>query len=365
MNNYIFFDLETSCLNSKCAEIIEIAALKVSNGEIIDKFNSLIKPQNGITADSTAVNGITEEMVKDAPVASEVLADFINFIEKLPLVGHNISSYDLPILRRCITELFDLELTNEYVDTLHLAKERISSIPNYKLSTIAAYFSINSDCFHRALADCFINKQCYDKLITLPICTYKQKSTPHRHRTAFTEETKALQELQGFLLGITADDILVDSEVFALKNWLDKHSSLSGNYPFDRVFSAIEKALEDNFLSQEELTNLLIMFKNFSSPVDECSCKATTFDFSGKIICLSGDFQYGSKKDIENIFCDSGATCKSSVSKKTNYVIVGANGSSDWACGNYGTKIKKALELQAQGVDIKIIKEEELSDFFN
>lgn len=365
MNDYILFDLETSCLNSKYAEIIEIAALKICNGKIIDTFSSFVKPENGISSSSTAVNGITLEMVEDAPVASEIIADFIDFIGTLPLVGHNIASYDLPILRRCVSELFDFELSNKYVDTLQLAKERIASIANYKLTTIAAYFSINADGAHRALIDCIINKECYDKLINLPVCECKQKNSTQRHKAGYTEETKALQELQGFLLGITADNILVESEIFSLKKWLDMHTSLSGNYPFDRVFSAVQKALEDNILTKEELDELFVLFKNFLSPVDECSCRQTnTNDFSGKIICLSGDFQTGSKKDVENIFCQAGAICKSSVSKKTDYVVVGANGSPDWACGNYGAKIKKALELQAQGIDIKIVKEEELTEFF-
>lgn len=364
MNNYIFFDLETSCLNSKYAEIIEIAALKVSDGKVVDKFNSLVKPINGISKDSSAVNGITEDMVKAAPSASEVLADFIIFIGNLPLIGHNIASYDLPILRRCVSELFDIELINEYIDTLYLAKERIASIPNYRLGTIAAYFSIDANNAHRAFQDCIITKQCYDELIKLPVCECKHQASSRHHKVSFTEETKALQELQGFILGIIADNILVESEVLSLKNWLDNHSSLAGNYPFDRVFSAIEKALDDKFLSQDELDELFVLFKNFSSPINECSCKVDNFDFSGKTVCLSGDFKFGSKKTIEDIFCSIGASCKSSVSKKTNYVIVGANGSADWACGNYGTKIKKALELQSQGIDIKIIKEDELTEFF-
>ena len=54
-----------------------------------------------------------------------------------------------------------------------------------------------------------------------------------------------------------------------------------------------------------------------------------------------------------------GASVKNSVSGKTDYVIVGGYGSNDWACGNYGSKVKKALELQSKGKDIKIIKEEE------
>lgn len=364
MNQYVIFDLETSCLSSKCAEIIDIAAIKISNNEIVDTFNSLIKPENGISESATEVNGITMDTVENAPSASEVLSAFVDFIGNLTLVGHNIASYDLPIVKRCVSELFDIDLKNEYIDTLYVAKKRIDNIPNYRLGTIASYFGIDTDDAHRALPDCIITKLCYEKLLEMPICEDIKSVSSHKRKITFTEETKALQELQGFLLGITADNILVESEVLSLKSWLDKHSDLSGNYPFDRVFSAIEKALEDDYLSAEELDDLLVLFKDFSSPVESCSCKTINFDFSEKTICLSGDFEYGAKKEIEDIFIKSGAICRSSVSKKTDYVVVGSCGSSNWSCGNYGSKIKKALELQSQGCEIKIIKEEELTDFF-
>lgn len=363
MNQYVIFDLETSCLSSKCAEIIDIAAIKVSNNEIVDTFSSLIKPENGISDYATEVNGITMEMVDNAPSASEVLSEFLDFIGSTTLIGHNIASYDLPIVKRYVSELFDIDLKNEYIDTLYIAKKRIDNIPNYRLGTIASYFGIETDNAHRALPDCMITKLCYEKLLEMPVCEETKMVSTHKHKSAFTEETKALQELQGFLLGITADNILVESEVLSLKNWLDKHSDLSGNYPFDRVFTAIEKALDDDYLSSDELDELLVLFKNFTSPVESCSCKNINFDFSEKTVCLSGDFEYGSKKEIEDILMKYGAVCRSSVSKKTDYVLVGSCGSSNWSCGNYGSKIKKALELQSQGCEIKIIKEEELIDF--
>lgn len=82
-------------------------------------------------------------------------------------------------------------------------------------------------------------------------------------------------------------------------------------------------------------------------------------DVSEKTICLSGDFALGSKSEITEKLEELGATVKKAVSGKTNYVIVGSLGSENWSYENYGTKIKKALEFQAQGKDIKIVKEKE------
>lgn len=90
-SNYIAFDLETTGLNSISNEIIEIAALKVKDGKIVDIFNYLVKPSKKIPKKITQLTGISNEMVEDKKSIIEVLPQFINFTEKLPLVSHNIN----------------------------------------------------------------------------------------------------------------------------------------------------------------------------------------------------------------------------------------------------------------------------------
>ena len=360
----VFFDLETSCLNSKCAEIIEIAAVKVSNTGTIEEFSTLVKPKHEIEPQASEINRITIDMVQNAPDIKSVLKQFIKFIGNGTLIGHNISTFDIPILNRCSSETLGCIPSNDYIDTLKMSKERLYGIPNYKLSTIASYFAIDSSGAHRALADCYMNKRIYDELIKLPVITDKDLNKKRKFKTMYTDETNALQQLQGFLLGVIADNQLTDDEIYALKTWIDKHSSLAGNYPFDKVFATIEAVLEDGVISQLELQEMLDLFKNLSSPVDNHSINLKCIDFKDKLICLSGDFDTGTKSYVESLIINAGGLCKSSVTLKTNYVIVGSKGSADWSCGNYGTKIKRALELQEQGYDIQIIKEDELKDFF-
>ena len=90
-NEYIVFDIETTGLDASYDEIIEIGALKIKNNEIVDKFTSLIKPKYPIDEFITELTGITNEMVKDAPLINEVLPRFIDFIGDEILVGHNIN----------------------------------------------------------------------------------------------------------------------------------------------------------------------------------------------------------------------------------------------------------------------------------
>ena len=361
MNTYTIFDLETSGLNSRTAEIIEISALKVENHAIVSEFTSLIKPDHSIDPASTAINGITDEMVAEAPTLQEVLLQFIEFIESDVLLGYNIASFDLPILRRYFLDLLNIDLQNEYLDVLYMARERLSFLPNCKLSTVASYLCINTTGAHRALTDCYITKSCYEQLLDIPprmSSPKKRGPSKHHANASFTDQTRALQTLQGFLLGVIADDILTESEVFSLKRWLDANSSLAGQYPFDRVFSIIEKALDDGILEQCELDEMLVMFKKFTSPTEECACTENNLTFVDKIICLTGDFNFGSREKVEYLVKQAGGLCKSAVSGKTNYVIVGGLGSADWSCGSYGSKIKKAIELREKGKNIQIIKED-------
>lgn len=198
-------------------------------------------------------------------------------------------------------------------------------------------------------------------MLELPICESLTHNAPHKHKSRYSEQTKSLQTLHSFLLGVIADNILTESEIFALKKWLDDNSDLSGQYPFDKVFSVIEKALDDNMLDQNELDKMLSLFKKYTTPSENCTSLSPSIVIQNKLFCLTGDFIHGERKEIECLIESMGGICKNGVSGKVNYVIVGSNGSPDWSCGNYGNKIKRALELQEQGKDIQIVKE---ADFF-
>ena len=87
------------------------------------------------------------------------------------------------------------------------------------------------------------------------------------------------------------------------------------------------------------------------------------FSFKDHVVCLSGDFEYGSKSKVKAFIEATGGACASSVTKQVTIVLAGAKGSAAWACGNYGTKIEKALEKKKKGDNILIFKES--SELFN
>lgn len=83
-----------------------------------------------------------------------------------------------------------------------------------------------------------------------------------------------------------------------------------------------------------------------------------TFDtFEGRIVCLTGDFNYGSKDSVKEYIQSHGGEIAASVNKKCNMVLVGALGSAAWSHNNYGTKVEKAMEAKSSGRDMRIVRE--------
>lgn len=121
-NNYVTFDLETTGLNPSFNEIIEIGAVKIKNGEIVDTFQSLIKPVKKISAKITSINHITNDMVKNEKGIEEVLPKFIEFIEKYPIIGHNVE-FDYSFIKEAYKKLYDKEFKRKNICTMKLYRK--------------------------------------------------------------------------------------------------------------------------------------------------------------------------------------------------------------------------------------------------
>lgn len=162
--DYVVFDLETtgtSCVND---DIIEISAIKAVNGIAAETFSTLVNPQRSIPYGATAVNGITDEMAADAPLIQDVLPEFLDFIGDFVLVGHNIQSFDLKFIYRAAEQLSGRTVTNDYIDTLYMARSCLPGLRHHKLTDLAAYFHVDSAGAHRAMNDCVMNQRCYEEM---------------------------------------------------------------------------------------------------------------------------------------------------------------------------------------------------------
>lgn len=164
VESYIVFDLETTGVSSRKDEIIEISAIKVIDGKVAGEFSYLVNPLIHIPERASMVNGITDDMVSDAPTIEPVLMEFIDFIEDYPLVGHNIANFDMKFIYRYMRNLYGKVMDNDFIDTLPLSRQVLPQLTSYKLVSLAQYYDISTIGAHRALNDCAMNQMVYERL---------------------------------------------------------------------------------------------------------------------------------------------------------------------------------------------------------
>ena len=121
--SFVVFDTELTGLNKRKDEIIAIGAVRIDNLRIVlnETFYSYAKPKNLEPRQSTLVHRITPEQLKCAPELTEVLLQFVSFIEKSLLVGHFIGM-DMAFLNRCTQEILGGSLSNPCIDTMRMAR---------------------------------------------------------------------------------------------------------------------------------------------------------------------------------------------------------------------------------------------------
>lgn len=163
--DYVVFDLETTGISRVYDEVVEISAVKVRGGKVVDEFSTLVNPGRHIPAGASQVNGITDQMVAHAPRFSKVLQEFLDFTEGYPLVGHNIASFDMKFICRDAEKYYGSLPSNDYVDTLPLARKHLPNLSHHKLTDLASYYGLTTDGAHRALNDCRMNQQVYECMV--------------------------------------------------------------------------------------------------------------------------------------------------------------------------------------------------------
>lgn len=168
VGSYVLFDLETTGISCRSDEVIEISALRVRDGGITDSFSSLVNPGRPIPYGASQVNHITDDMVAGEPEMGEILPEFLKFAGEDVLVGHNIARFDLNFLYRDCQRFFGLVPGNDYVDTLLYAHQRLPGLGSYALTALARHYCLETLGAHRALNDCRMNQQVFERLSREP-----------------------------------------------------------------------------------------------------------------------------------------------------------------------------------------------------
>lgn len=149
---YVVFDVETTGLSAVYDTIIELAAVKIKDGEIIDTFESFANPHHPLSATTINLTGITDDMVRDAPEIETVLKRFKDWSEDDILVAHN-ASFDMGFLNVGYKKIGFEKATNPVIDTLELGRFLYPELKNHRLNTLAKKFDIDLTQHHRAIYD--------------------------------------------------------------------------------------------------------------------------------------------------------------------------------------------------------------------
>ncbi|WP_124057316.1 PolC-type DNA polymerase III [Vaginisenegalia massiliensis] len=149
---YVVFDVETTGLSSVYDRIIELAAVKMHDGAVIDTFEAFINPGHSLSAFTTELTGITDAMLADAPDEASVIKCFMTFSEGSILVAHN-ASFDMGFLNQAYERLGLKASSLAVIDTLELSRLVNSHLKSHRLNTLAKHYGINLEQHHRAVYD--------------------------------------------------------------------------------------------------------------------------------------------------------------------------------------------------------------------
>lgn len=160
----IVFDIETTGLDCIKNRITEIGAVKMKNMQVVDSFDILVNPETEIPEKITALTGITNEMVRNAPKEKEAMEKFMEFCGENPLlVAHN-GNFDTSFIHVAAARQ-GLHFTFDKVDTVPLARSILTDLHRFKLDTLAKYLKLGNFNHHRACDDAMMLARIYIELI--------------------------------------------------------------------------------------------------------------------------------------------------------------------------------------------------------
>ena len=393
IDNYTIVDIETTGLDPKLDEIIELAAIKIRNNEIIDNYSKLIKPKEEIDCFITNLTGITNDMLKNAPVIEDVIEEFLNFINDDIVIGHNVN-FDINFIYDNCIKILEKPFTNNFIDTLRISRKYIDT-NNHKLQTLAEKFEIDYSGAHRALKDCYITQQLYEKLknemkndnidykillekFTVPennmfkdknitikgtiknygyefLVNIAKKCGAKRANNIFLSNTDYL------ILGYKSYNIFCNetncgSNIEKARN-LEKEEKL-------KVISEYEFYKLNNIPIKENLTQ-----SKRKAVAKDIFCTTEKIDTSNpfyqKECVFTGTLEKMSRKEAMQLIANLGGKNRDTVTQQTNFLILGNNDYCKSLIDGKSSKQKKAEKYKLQGQDVEIISENVFYDMID
>jgi DNA polymerase III epsilon subunit family exonuclease len=162
---YAALDVETTGFSIKYDRICEIGIVRWKFGEKTTEFSTLINPERSISQESKRVHGITEVMVKDAPLFYEIADEVEDLLKDTIILGHNVFIVDLSFLNKELKNAGRKPIYNLFIDTHVISKRIFPGLRKRSLKSLAETLEIKVDEYHRALSDARVTMKIWMKIL--------------------------------------------------------------------------------------------------------------------------------------------------------------------------------------------------------
>ena len=332
---YVAFDLETTGLYARRDKIIEIGAVRMRQGQEIDRFQTFVDPGQPLEKRTTDLTGITDDMLRGAPTIEEALPAFMEFVGDSVLVAHN-ADFDTTFIQwACRRQGIEYRLTS--VDTLTISQNLLTQLSKFSLDVVAKHFDLDDFNHHRAGDDALVCGRVFGRLIPmlkqqgvenlqsvndamLPLrSAHRQQSVRCQHIVLFAKNQLGLRNLyrlisESNLLYFKKFPRIFKSELLKYREGLIIGSACENNEVFQAVISGrpddeLERlASFYDYLEVQPLSNNRFMLeakKEDEEPIAQTEDDLRQFNREivalgqrlGKMVVATGDVHFLNPED--------------------------------------------------------------------
>ena len=373
-----FVDVETP--NYQNNSISSIGVINVDGDGVVTTKYFLVDPEAHFDRFNIELTGITPEMVADQPNFKEVWSEIEPYFTNSLVVAHN-AVFDLSVISACL-QRYDLPIFPIfYTCTYRISRALKIPSNSYKLNDLSSYYHVTLDNHHNALADSKACMEIFYYLLKEPnLETLDQYVKCFEPTKGNKDNKKYLEVLIGLLTGIGFDNYLNKKEISFLNNWLTKNQL---PYEYANIVKELKAVLKNEYITHYQYLHILnelqymksIKAKNirslyeFMAILEGISCDEVINDDEimelnkwMKEICLTGNFCFGERSQLEKLIVLKQGIISKSVTKKVDYLVLGSKGSAGYKYGKYGAKTNKALTMKSEGHKIELISEARLME---
>lgn len=275
MEKVTYFDVEYA--NNKNKSICQIGVMcenYLDQEPYFPERNIYVNPEDGFDDFCIGIHGITKEKVANEPTFPLVWKDIEKYFTNAVIIGHNVVAADLDALVKALKR-YDLDIPEfYYICTLELAREYVPAyaVRNYSLSALCEYFDIGMDSEHDAFDDACACADLFRALVktySIDINQIKvKKYNPNFEReysqfVASPVIRKAMSEFYGVIRGFSIDNEITNAERDYVKKWAKDYSVYSNRKEIAEIIAIINKILEDDKITIDEITELQSVVKQY------------------------------------------------------------------------------------------------------